>query len=221
MTLHKTTSALLLGLVVLLASSAAHAAPIYSQTPTVNTGVGSDLAFFNRAADEFSLTPSATARSVTWRGVSVASNTPEFPMSFDLTLYADAAGVPGAVLSTTTVSLTGVDTGQDFADSDVYEFQANLTPTALSAATTYWFSPFTDTTADVDDAWSWVGDFSAGSLATAAINGPWGAMAGTSYFILDDQALATGGPGAVPEPTTAMLTLATLAGLALRRRRTA
>lgn len=196
---------------------------IFSQTPTIVQGTGSDVSLppsGKRLADVFSLGAAATARSVTWRGMYAQSNTPTFPTDFTLTIFDDSAGLPGSVLSNTSVSVTPIDTGDDLGDFDVYEFQADLTPTLLLAGTNYWFSPLADTTVDADDFWFWARAASGGSAHQSDVtgNGSWVIEngRGPSYFILDDQALAT-----VPEPATATLALLGLGGLMLRRRRMA
>ena len=137
-------------------ASSARAATIFSQTPVV-TGTGaSDLNFDangNQMADDFTLAAPATVRSVVWRGVFVDDTDVTYPFTFDLVLYGSTAGnLPNTanVLSATTVTITSAgdytDTGIDTQGfpRNVYEFRANMTPTALAAATTYWFSPLGD-----------------------------------------------------------------------------
>jgi len=167
----------------------------------------------NGYADDFELTDAATIRSVTWRGMYDSANTPMFPTSFDLTIYDDVGGLPGTVLSNTTVNITGVDTGDDLGIRDVYEFQADLTATPLLGGTTYWFSTLADTNADTDDDWRWTSGFSNDASATqdnVTGSGPWSNIdRGPFYFVLDDQSV-------IPVPATAAFALVPLA--MLRRR---
>lgn len=211
----------------------AQAVPIFSQTPASNVGAvasDADPGQNTRFADDFTLGAAATARSVTWRGVFSASNTPDFtfPVPFDLTIYNDNAGVPGTVLSTTPVMFNAIgdftDTGVDLGNLDVFEFQADLTATPLAAGTTYWFSPLANTINDADDNWAWTtsgGDSAAQQLDVAG-NGPWAPAAlGPFYFVLDDESIGGATGNAVPEPISAALGLMGLATLAVATRRRA
>jgi hypothetical protein len=203
--------------------SSAQAAPIFSQTPTVFSWSTADRDTGpngGRSADEFQLASDATIDSVTWRGLFTSANTPIFPLDFDLTFYDDNGGVPGTVLSNTSVSVTGMDTGIDLTSGiafDVYEFTAATIPTALTANTTYWFSPLADTTNDGDDDFWWVTATRPGNYAFKSdLSGSWVQSSFSEfYFELDD----AGTTSAVPEPTSLALLGLGLAGLALRARR--
>jgi hypothetical protein len=205
--------------------SSAQAAPIFSQTPTVFSWFTADRDIGpngGRSADEFQLASDATIGSVTWRGLFTSANTPMFPLVFDLTFYDDNGGEPGAVLSNTAVSVTGVDTGIDLTSGiafDVYEFTAATTPTALTANTTYWFSPLADTSNDSDDDFWWVNSQAQGAsyaFRSDLVNGSWVQSSFSEFYFELDEAGAT---NAVPEPTSLALLGLGLAGLGLRARR--
>ena len=106
------------------------------------------------------------------------------------------------------------DTGLNTARSDVYEFQANLTPTPLSGGTQYWFSVVADTVNDPSFTFFWsrgnVGDTSAlrGNIFEFGEYSP--STLGPYYFVLNDTF--------IPEPATGAMSLALL-GLTFRRRR--
>lgn len=221
MSMAKSWKALFVSLAILpCLGRPAEAVVIFSQTPAATNAFGSDRqinANGDRIADDFSLVAPATVRSVVWRGAYAPTDSPVFPTLFDLTIYADSAGLPGAVLSNTTVGVTGVDTGVDILGFDLYEFAADLTPTVLGAGTPFWFSAIADTATDVDDSWFWL----TGSGLSRAFqpdvtgNGPWQLTANLDqYFILSDVAFSA---VVIPEPASAGLLA--LAGLALARRR--
>lgn len=163
----------------------AEAAPIFSQTDTNQSfdgRLGSDRdsgSGGSQKADDVMLSAPATARSATWWGIFSQGNTPVLPVKFELIFYADKQGLPDLanVISRTSVSFNSLsDTGETYYNgvfaplSNIYEFKANLTPTALSANTRVWFSVLADTSNDPDDNFSWrierteVGEYSAGRI---------------------------------------------------------
>jgi hypothetical protein len=204
----------------------ADAAPIFSQTPTVVGGLGSDRDYSDdgsQAADNFTLAAPATVRSVTWRGIFIFADTPVFPLSFDLYIYGNTnpggtGDVPDTanVLSTTTVTFSSAsaitDTGLDAAGSNVYEFRANVNPTALSSGTSYWFSPLADSTNDDTDDWLWgkADTFDPAAVRTLTDSAFTAADLGPFYFVLDD--------APVPEPSSIGLLTTAALGLLVRRR---
>jgi len=215
-------------LAILAPAGLASANPIFSQTKMVSydiqgSSIGSDRdAIWGAGAqvfDDVTLGSSATVRSVTWWGVLGFENTPVTPVSFDLIFYGDAGGLPdtGNVISSSTVSfLSLTSTGFEINDDDVYEFQADVTPTVLPGGIQVWFSVLADTSNDIDDnflwAVEWSQDESLGKVAHRApltATEPFDVWNGMQLFILDD--------AAVPEP--ASLSLLALGGLAVIRRR--
>lgn len=165
------------------------------------------------------LTSADTARSVTWRGAIAGAGTTLPPISFDLIFYGSNANLlpdENNILSSTTVSFAAgefTDTGFDVATFNVYEFRADLTPTALPAATRVWFSVLADTGNDADDNFHWTSSASGGASSFRAdVSGDAAFVldaSGPFYFILDN--------ALIPEP--AGLSLLALAALPLRRRR--
>jgi len=204
------------------------AEPIFSQTKIVSydiqgSSIGSDRdAIWGAGAqmfDDLTLASSATVRSVTWWGILGFEGTPVTPVSFDLIFYGDAGGLPDTsnVIGSSNVSfLSLTSTGFEINDDDVYEFQADVTPTVLPGGTKVWFSVLADTSNDIDDnflwAVEWSQDESLGKVAHRAPlteTEPFDVWNGMQLFILDD--------AAVPEP--ASLSLLALGGLAMIRRR--
>jgi hypothetical protein len=202
---------------------------VFSQTPIITTATTSDVdngAFGTQFADNFILAAPATVRSATWRGVFTVGNTTIFPLNIDLFIYGNTVSgmndIPdlGNVIATTSVTFSPgefTDTGDIFVVGnltfEIFEFQANLPPTALAASTKYWFSVLADTTGDPASDWAWAkgGDPGDGN-ALRQISNPVPQLNTFSfisngapfYFILDDAVLP-----AVPEATS----LAVWAGL--------
>jgi hypothetical protein len=194
-------SSLFLALVVIAFACSAQAAPIFSQTHTPYTAsIGSDVdAIWAEGAqvfDDLTLASSATVQSVTWWGILGFEDTPVTPVSFELIFYRDAGGLPdtGNVISSTTVSFTSLTgTGFEINGDDVYEFQANVTPTVLPGGTKVWFSVLADTSNDNDDDFLWAVEWfqDAGSGTTAhraplSETEPFDVFNGMQLFVLDD-----------------------------------
>jgi hypothetical protein len=193
--------------------SAARGSVVYSQTPPHAGGFASDRDFNEgvRSADDFTPAMAATVRSVRWRGVFLFDNAPVFPLSFDVAIFGDSAGLPNSadVRGSTTVTFATsadvdiVDTSGGIFPDAIYEFEADLPATPLNASTKYWFSPLADTSNTSGNNWFWAsgisgdptafqGNVDAGSGWTPATNGPF-------YFVLDS--------APVPEPLTGLALL--------------
>ncbi|MBL9200839.1 MAG: VPDSG-CTERM sorting domain-containing protein [Opitutaceae bacterium] len=149
---------------VLLAAAASRAAVIYDQPLFWNgspaSAVGNPwnshqtlagLSSGFRAFDSFSLGSAATITQATWYGVYLAgsplANAAPNTSLWSIGFFADAAGAPGAVLSTTSLSpgsVTQTLLGAGLFGANpvnVYQFTADLNSFDAAAGTTYWFSP--------------------------------------------------------------------------------
>ena len=130
----------------------------------------------------------------------------------EVTICADAAGSPGA--SVETLSFNASDWPVASSGYPVTTLPASGT-TMLMENTTYWF--VVDRTADVQTHHSW-GMQTAGLIEDRAVrsfaNGSWGAW---SIYANSSKLTAFRVEGTIPEPAT--LSLLTLGGLALVRRR--
>jgi hypothetical protein len=232
------STTLCLALVPLAAS--VEASTVFSQAPTIATATTSDVdngATGTQIAENFTLAAPATVRSATWRGVFTGDNTTTFPLNLDLFIYGNTVSgvndIPdlGNVLATTSLTFSPgefTNTGDNFVVGnltfEIFEFKANLPPTALPASTKHWFSVLADTTGDPASDWAWAkGDAPGDGNALRQISNPvpqanafnFISNGSPFYFILDDAAL-------VPEPPSmALAGLATVSavGIALRRRR--
>jgi hypothetical protein len=207
-----------------VADSSASAETLFSQTKTApfHASIGSDRdAIWGAGAqayDDLTLASPATITRATWWGLLGFNDTPVAPVSFDLIFYGDAGRQPDTsnVISSTSVSFTSLtSTGFEINDDDVYEFQADVTPTVLPGGMKVWFSVLADTSNDTDDDFLWAVEWESGQTAHRAPlteTEPFDLFEGMQLFVLDGEP--------VPEPGTmsmAFLTLGTL--LAVQRRR--
>jgi len=215
-----------------LASEAA-AGVVYSQagdgqacSPQCWTSdIGSADNYGFQTFDNFTLSKSAGITTVSWQGfyydyVNLA-NDPVAPVTnnWQIQFYGDSAGLPGALLYTTTetaaqVTTTLLDQDTPFlAAANVYEFTAVLpTAFAASAGTPYWFSPLSLQT-DFNPFFSWSAAASqpSGAYSAQLFEGALSAVSGDRAFTLSS----------VPEPAAWSLMLVSFAGMgaALRVRR--
>ena len=81
----------------LMTASAAHAAPIFTQS-AYNDAFPSDREFDTLIADDFTLAANEVIRSVSWLGTYAFDGTAPAVDDFQIRFYADAAGSPGALL---------------------------------------------------------------------------------------------------------------------------
>jgi hypothetical protein len=191
----------LFALAIIAMANPSPAEPVFSQTHSpIHAAIGSDLDAIwgagEQSFDDLTLASSTTVQSVRWWGTLGFTDTPVTPVSFELIFYGDSGGLPDLdnVISSTTVSFTSL-TSTDFEinGDDVYEFQANVTPTVLPGATKVWFSVLADTRNDSDDdflwAVEWFQDDSSGTMAHRAPlteTEPFDVFNGMLLFVLDD-----------------------------------
>lgn len=162
--------------------------------------------------DDFTLSGSATIRSIQWWGIYIFTASPG-PDSFNINIFADNGGAPGtSVTGTLAVSASRLSTTDlVFGSFPLFEYTANIPDTVLSAGT-YWLSIQNDTTGSGYD-WSWAS--SANTPANALfLDGSFTAQEFDLAFNLNDTAV-------VPEPSTMLLSAVGLGGILLARRRRA
>lgn len=168
-----------LALVLAMTCNTASAKVVFAQTEndtsSVNGGADSDSDAFNQLFDDVTLSATATIRSVKWWGMyGPFNNTPVFPLSFQLTFYADSGGMPDLAnsLGSTAVQFTLLKPDREIIFiSNCYEFQANITPVAIPAGTKVWFSVFANTANDPDDSFLWREDELGNSAGRANSSG--------------------------------------------------
>lgn len=180
-----------------------------------------DYAF--RTWDDFTLSVDAGVTSATWRGVAFETgvNQPDLDVtSWDIGIFADGAGVPGAQIYT--VNLADADISRTFLGTgglagttvNYWEFSAVLpTAFAATAGTTYWFSPFANQP-NYFPVFAWSGSTGGTTFQTLLFDG-------TDYVRSNNRAFTLS--GVVPEPGTWALLILGFggAGAAIRRRRAA
>lgn len=141
----------------------AESAVVYDNGPCcISAALFSDVDAGIIRADDAAITTATTIGGVRFWGLyvdpSATAVTNSLPAtdSFTLTIYADDAGQPGAVIGTSTLTGPRTDTGTTFPGSEVHWFRYDLaldTPIPLLAGT-YWIAIVNDTTAYPDDDWA-------------------------------------------------------------------
>lgn len=143
---------------------------------------------------------------------------PDFKLSF----FADASGLPGALIATFDVGVanqtaTGASIGPVGGQWNEYVYSASFATQLFTPGTTYWFG-INEAAAQPSGTWGVESTSSAPSGASAASIGifsttDWTAIPGTLAFNLSYT------PASVPEPGTLGLLLAGLGSLCWARRR--
>jgi hypothetical protein len=208
-------------------------ADVLVQQPSVWNGNGSNVSVGYtdeesaagtgfQAFDNFSIAAGGAINQVSWVGLytnqTLFLNEPPNTTSWDLDFYANNSGVPGALLSDTSLATAGVSsqvlgTGSfGGATFTMYEFTANIPEFDAAAATTYWFSPFSHNP-DESAKFIWVqGTGGDGS----AYDQRWSSGSVSANFVLPvDLAFSMSN---VPEPSTLLLEGAGIGLAALLRK---
>jgi hypothetical protein len=214
------------------ALSALHADILYQQPSVWSTTGGTGTGYTDeesaagtgfRVFDDFTLASAGTINQVSWVGLyingTVFLNEPPNTTSWNIDLYANNAGVPGTVLSDT--SLTAAEVTSQVLGSGtfggatftMYQFTADIPDFNAAAGTTYWFSPFSENP-DESTKFIWVDGTGGTNTAydTRLTNG--GVTA--TFTDLSDRAFSL---SSVPEPSSIALMAAGLVLAAFMRKR--
>lgn len=163
---------------------------------------------FATAYDNFTLGTTSNVTSVSWVGSYFNPPQQGVITAFTIQFYADASGIPGASVYTTTINGTANETslGNDAAGSPAFSYSAAVNFQA-AGGTQYWMSIVPDL--GFPPQWGWESGTGGDGAAYQVFGGQGSALATDLAFTLD------GSP--VPEPAT--LAALGLGALALIRRR--
>ncbi|RYG45569.1 PEP-CTERM sorting domain-containing protein [bacterium] len=201
----------LLALAFGCAISTANAA-IYSQAPDIG-GDGGPYSYSDQMiADRFSLPSASSFDAVSWWGSYFFEGDPYeigSTASFDITVYGDNAGLPGAALYSTSVDgRISAKAGSSDVSDTVYRFEGAVSAPVLNAGTPYWLS----ITESAFSGFRWHTSTQGGNYSAVNQGGGWVVETDRA-----NMAFELASTEAVPEPAT--LAALTLGGLALLRRR--
>lgn len=204
----------------LVCASAVHAqTTVYNQSTNL---AGSDASqndtapfgFGNYATsyDDFSLASATPITGVTWVGDYFSGN-PATITAFTVNFYGDAAGIPGSLLQTSSISGNANETplGLDTFGNSAFSYAATLpTPFAAAAGTRYWMSVVPDLA--YPPSWGWEIGTGGDGAAQQRYNGTMSSLSNDLAFSLVSTA--------TPEPGSyALLAGMGLTGAVCLRRR--
>ena len=162
---------------------------LYSQ-PFAQTANGGYFASSQASYDQFDsfvLSADGSIESVSWYGVDLnelINLSPINPLSFLVEIWSDADGLPGEVLSSTTIedSAGATDTGQQLMGLTLYSYAGSLSaPFTATAGTTYWIK-IIDPTSNND--WFWASASGPDNTHVAIIGGVAGTFSDDLSFTL-------------------------------------
>lgn len=210
-------------------ASTATADVVYNQTPTYPSATSAWTSTYDPNSygsiyttyDNFTLASTAQIGSLTWQGFSFDSTnlgaTATPVQSFNIGFYANAAGTPGALLFSQTISYTetAASTFDFFGNGQtetLYNYTGNLAGGfTASAGTTYWVS--VQGVTDYPAFWTWTSGSGGDGLSYQTENPTYGTVATARP---GDRALSL---SSVPDTgTTALLLGLSLLGLFSARR---
>ena len=178
-----------------------------SQNDTTGGGFGN----FATVYDNFNLASSSNITSIDFTGGYFNPGAPGNITKFTLTIYSDAAGVPGSALYTQVVNSNGNELLLG-GNIDTYDIATSFN---AAAGTPYWLSVVPDL--GFPPQWGWGTSASGSNAGYQCFFGSCGGTGTNFAFTLNGDPINT---NSVPEPLTLSLFGAGLAGLgALRRRK--
>ncbi len=204
--------------VSLFIATNAQAATVFDQSfdPSAPVFGGPFSEGSNRVYDNFSLASGSNLSSLTFWGAHWTTGVEPSPLDFAISLYNNAAGVVGSLISNVSYSIvSNVDTGVDHnnsAGADIREYTMEFDSPLALAAGDYWLSVYHATDAPGT---TFVWQRSSGSSGNYIQNRV--SRTGDMAFRLDDGGLVDVSP--VPLPAAGWLLLASLAGLGAASRR--